>query len=280
MKKLIIVAIDFSKNSIHALEYSIIIANALNADIMMVWIDKPSEDSIYVHEDNSIRIEAKKRMEELVNEYGARLNKDSNISYKLRKGKVHSEISGLAKLHNAYIVIAGSHGSSGYEAYWIGSNANKIVAHSPCSVFTIKDNYKFAEKITNIVLPIDNTSTTCQKVTFAADFAAYFGARVHVLALQSSSLNSLRMKVDSFVKRTTDYLEEKKVAYLVESIDADNVTTATINYTEKSGADLIVIMTEQEGASHKIWLGTYAQQMVNVSHVPVLSVHPDNEKNC
>jgi hypothetical protein len=39
------------------------------------------------------------------------------------------------------------------------------------------------------------------------------------------------------------------------------------------GADLISIMTEQETPAN-ILLGPHAQQMVNQSPVPILSIHP------
>ncbi|MFA5194156.1 MAG: universal stress protein, partial [Bacteroidales bacterium] len=53
-----------------------------------------------------------------------------------------------------------------------------------------------------------------------------------------------------------------------------NITSATIKYAEQIDADLIIIMTEQEEELSNIWLGPYAQQMVNNSPIPVMSVHP------
>ena len=62
MKKLIIVGIDFSKGSMHALNYAITLANKAGANIMMVWVDKPRrEDSIYSEEMNEPKDEARKR---------------------------------------------------------------------------------------------------------------------------------------------------------------------------------------------------------------------------
>lgn len=39
MKK-IVVALDFSSGSIHALKYAINIANVTQSDILMIWVDK------------------------------------------------------------------------------------------------------------------------------------------------------------------------------------------------------------------------------------------------
>jgi nucleotide-binding universal stress UspA family protein len=273
-KKLIIVAIDFSKNSFHALEYSIQIANVVKADIMMVWVDKPEAiDSLYVNEVPEIRQEAKKRMEELVEKYKGKL-KPGTLSYKLRKGKVYKEIGNMVKYHDAYLVVTGAHGVSGYEAFWIGSNANKIVAHSECQVITIRDSFKVRKGIKKVILPIDNSAATRQKVPFAMEFARCFCSEIHILELQSSSLKAIRSKVTSYTQQVAKYLKEHEIDFKIKSVDADNITTATIDYATEISADLIIIMTEQEEATQNIWLGPYAQQMVNHSPIPVMSVHP------
>jgi nucleotide-binding universal stress UspA family protein len=54
---------------------------------------------------------------------------------------------------------------------------------------------------------------------------------------------------------------------------SDNITMATIEYAEEKQADLIVIMTEKDTANASIMLGHFAQQMVNNSPVPVLTVN-------
>jgi len=47
----------------------------------------------------------------------------------------------------------------------------------------------------------------------------------------------------------------------------------TIDHAQKVGADLIVIMTEQETAISNIFVGPYAEQMIHKSRIPVLSMH-------
>ena len=47
----------------------------------------------------------------------------------------------------------------------------------------------------------------------------------------------------------------------------------TNNFSQVIGADLIAIMTEQE-ASTGLFVGNYAQRIINHSRIPVLSVTP------
>jgi len=74
--------------------------------------------------------------------------------------------------------------------------------------------------------------------------------------------------------RSSKHLEEENIKYVVESLNADNLTDSTIEYALKVNANLISIMTEQEIAAKNLLLGPYAQQMVNHSPIPVLSIHP------
>jgi nucleotide-binding universal stress UspA family protein len=72
------------------------------------------------------------------------------------------------------------------------------------------------------------------------------------------------------------HLDEENVRYVIKSIEADNVTDSTINYALNINANMISIMTEQEISAKNLLLGPYAQQMVNHSPIPVLSIHPQD----
>ncbi|MEI6851587.1 MAG: universal stress protein [Bacteroidota bacterium] len=272
--KQIVVAIDFSKNSIQALEYSILIANVIGADIMMVWVDKPDTDeSIYDNSGHEHRQEAKARIEELQKKYAKSLKKGA-LSYKLRKGKVYKEIANQAKYNDANFIITGSHGVSGFESFMIGSNASKIVTYSPCPVITVRETYPIKKTIKKIVLPLDNSAATRQKVPFAMEMARAFNAEIHVLELQSSTLKSIRRIVTKYTEQVEKFLKENEIKHTIKSVDCDNITTATIQYAEEIGADQIFIMTEQEQETSNIWLGPFAMQMVNNSPIPVISIQP------
>jgi nucleotide-binding universal stress UspA family protein len=271
--KQIIVAIDFSRCSIHALEYAINFANTYKAGILLVWVDNISSDetAMPIELPDSRKVIAN-NLEALVEKYKDQL-KHGEITFKIRRGKVHQEIANQAKYVDAELVIAGTHGVSGFEEFWIGSNAYRIVTYAPCPVITVRTNYEFKEKISKIVLPIDSSLETRQKVPYAAKVAKYFGSEIHIVSLYSTSIKAVRYKVDNYSKQVQKYLDEENIPYKVESVDAENITNATIEYAKAVDADMIAIMTEQETTTANLFLGAYAQQMVNHSPIPVLSIH-------
>ena len=273
--KEIVVAIDFSKGSLHALDYAIAFANHVKSNVMMVWVDShTNQDFAFSAEVNEFREEAIRNMEEIMKSKKGQL-KHGKLSYKLRKGKVYQEIANQAKYNDASLIIAGTHGVTGYEEFWIGSNAYRIVSYAPCPVITVRYDFNIGpEGIKSIVLPIDSTLDTRQKVPFTVELAKLFNADIHILALYSTSIKAVQRKVDNYARQVQKYMTDAGINHYTESLQADNITNISIDYARKVNADLIAIMTEQETTASNILLGPYAQQMVNHSPVPVLSIQP------
>jgi len=270
--KQIIVAIDFSKCSIHALEYAIQLSNTLKTNIIMVWVDSSRADESVLSPVDSSRKEITNSFDQLIEKYASQLE-HGQISYKIRKGKVHIEVANQAKYSDAMMVIAGTHGVSGFEEFWIGSNAYRIVTYAPCPVITIRTSYDFRPNIDHIVVPIDSSLETRQKIPFATKLSKYFNAEIHVLSLYTTSIQAVRQRVDNYSKQITKYLDEENVKYTLEAVDVENITKSIIEYTKKVNGDIIAIMTEQETTTANLFLGAYAQQMVNHSPIPVLNIH-------
>jgi nucleotide-binding universal stress UspA family protein len=124
----IIVAIDFSECSINAFLHALSIAQHCSNDLILIWVEKPSsEKDKFEKQAGDPSREVKKQFEELILKYQPELK--GKISYKLRKGTVYKEITKEAKESKATLIIAGTHGASGFEEFWIGSNANKSFLH-------------------------------------------------------------------------------------------------------------------------------------------------------
>jgi len=123
-------------------------------------------------------------------------------------------------------------------------------------------------------MPMDNTMETRQKVPFTCELAQAFDAQVHILAIFTTVIDEIRDKVQIYAKQAAKYLKESGVKHLIVEMEAENLSTTTIEYAKKIDANLISIMTEQEKTAINLWLGPYAQQMVHHSPIPVLSIHP------
>jgi nucleotide-binding universal stress UspA family protein len=270
----IVVAIDFSNTSIHALEYAIPLANKLKTDIVMTWVDKIStSESLYPDTSNESRNEAKKRFEEFQKIYLKRMGKGLRLDWKMRKGKVYHEIDNLARSVGASLIVAGAHGISGFEEYWIGSNAYKIVTYANCPVLTLRYDFPITKSIGKIILPMDSSAETIQKLPFITELAKHFKSEVHILATHSSHLKSIQRLAERYVQQAISYLFANGVQFVEDSIVSNDITKAMLQYSMDVDADMITIMTEQETPANII-LGVHAQQVISQSPIPVLTIHP------
>lgn len=273
MSKVILVGIDFSDCSINALEHAITIARKAKSGIAMVWINHLDySKEIFSVEPQNLEKEVTIRFEALVKKYQYHLHEEK-IEYHIKKGKIYKEICKVANDIDAFLIVIGTHGSSGFEEFWIGSNANRMVSGSTRPIITIRAGIDIGTDLKKIVLPLDSTKITRQKLPMTALLAKYFNSEVHILGMLTTTSDDIRYRVKNYVSQAEEYFAENGIKYKSTFIDAANITEETVNYAKGIKANLISIMTEQETTAANLFLGPYASQMVNHSPIPVLSIH-------
>ena len=261
----VLVGFDFSAGSAYAVDLAIDLANRLKADIRLVYVKEKDQD------EGPIREEIERR-----NAAVAHLLNDIKMEYVIREGKVSHELCEQAKEDNASYIIVGTHGMSGFEKNWIGRNTYRTIAESEVPVLTIREDFNFNKALERIVVPLDSTADTRQKVPHAARLAKIFGSELHILGLYTSDNKSIKHIVDGYVRMVDNYLTKAEVDHVVKCVDVPkNLTITTLEYADEVNADMIVIMTEQESSLTSFLLGTYAQQMLTLSHRPILSIRPE-----
>ena len=261
----IIVGFDFSTGSANAVDLTIDIANRWHSDIRLVYVKKDGED------ETPIRAEIERR-----NAGVEHLLKDIKLEYVIREGKVSEQLAMQAIEDQALMIVVGTHGMSGFETNWIGKNTYRTITEAPVPVLSVREDFNFRKDLERIVIPLDSTNETRQKVPFATRMAKTFGSTVHLLGLYTSDSKDITSLVNGYVEQVEKYLDKYAVKHVTEYVDAKkNLTVSTLEYADKINADLIVIMTEQEKALTAWLLGNYAQQMLHLSKHPILSIRPE-----
>lgn len=271
--KRIVVGIDFSSCSLNALEHAVSIAGKAESALTMVWanhLDYSKE--IFAQEPENIIDEVTGRFQQLISKYSPEVS--NGIDFIIEKGKVYKVICDVSKKIDAFLIVVGTHGSSGFEEFWIGSNANRIVSACKIPIITIRESVNSHKELKTIVMPLDRTKVTREKVPFTALLAKYFNATIHIIGIFTTSSDDVRYRVINYVSQTQVYLNENGVRFESSYIETQNLAQSVIDYAKKVDANLISIMTEQETSAMNLWLGPYAAQMVNHSPIPVLSIHP------
>lgn len=273
--KNILVPIDFSFDSINALEHAIGIANKINANIRMINVRKSKEIEIptYFKDFNFIFGKTNEGyFDILIEKYKKKVK--GHFDYKVREGKVYKEITNQAKYDDSFMIVMGTHGISGFEEYWVGSNAYKVVSNSTCPVLTVRHGFP-CKAINKIVAPIDISKESRFKMAYVSELAVLFNAEVHVITVRETNAPDILERLKNYATQSCEYLAQKKVKCVLQDLYGNNITDLTIEYANKVGAQMIAVMTEQSENAFNLWLGAYAQQMVNHSPIPVLSIRSE-----
>lgn len=255
--KTVIVPIDFSENSMEAFSQAHFFARIQNAKIVLVHVSQGEND-------------AENKLKNIVKNHAA-----VNIDYKIEQGSVHKGIVKVAKDENAELIFIGTHGVSGFEKYFMGSTAFRIIGIAPCPVFSMRKASN-NNQIKRIVMPIDTTPESRQKMRITAEFAKIYNASVNILGVSTDSDQATQNKLTILTDQVGEYLSNKNIRYEKEIIAGGNITDVTINYAVSKEADLIAIMTEQEVNIISFLMGKFAQQMVNRSPIPVLTCRTED----
>ncbi|HLP71422.1 MAG TPA: universal stress protein [Bacteroidales bacterium] len=265
--KTIVVPVDFSDESMAGLEMAILIAGKTGSAIQMVHVITGLSNIARGTLGKEYDL-AKARFNEIIEKYKGK-NNDLDLSFIIKEGKVYKEIKNQAEAYENSMIILSTHGNSGIEEFFIGSNAYKIASSASRPVISIR-SLSETRNVRTIVLPLDMTKETREKVPFTAELAKLFNAKIYLLTLRSSNHMNIEKKLEAYARQVGDYLEKHEIPFKTDHLSGSNFTDITLEYALAEDADLISVMTEQEESISNFLLGNYAHQMINKSPVPVL----------
>lgn len=267
--KTIIVPLDFSNESMTGLNLSLILAEKTKSSIQLVHVISRNSDlnKESLERENQL---AKNKFEEILLNCKINRNIPCEMNYNIREGKTFIEITDLADKFEDSVIVLSTHGESGFEELFIGGNAYKIASHSRNPVITIRGG-KISPDIKKIIMPLDMTYKTREKVPYTMNIAKVFNSEIHVVTVRESKIKSIEKKLYLYSEQVADYLNTHGIRFTVEHLYGSNLTDITLDYAQSVKADLISIMTEQERSFTNLLLGNYAHQMINKATIPVLS---------
>lgn len=279
-KNNILVPVDFSEQSLIALSQSYNLAREYKAELVLLYVIEEGGlitkfFSKEQHDDLKAKVEAdlKKLAQDTEKKSGVKVNT------LVARGSVYEKIVEVADMLNAIMIIMGTDGGDkGLKKRFIGSNALRVVRMAKRAVITIGGKtHKVGCK--NIVLPLDLTKETKQKVNKAIEIAKLGnGAAVRVVSIMMSNDEFVVNRLTRQLGQVKAFIEKAGVECTAEIIKAtkgeNSLAELIIDYAHKVEGDLIMIMTQQETEITEYFIGSSAQEIINTSDIPVLSIVP------
>ncbi len=267
-RNIILVPTDFTPVADCALDHAIEIARLFDHKICMLHvINKKSTQS------------EQEKLQKRINKIAETNSERSGIeiSGMLEAGSIFDAISHTASKILAEFIVMGIHGKKGVQ-HLVGSYAYKVVCSSKVPVMVVKKKHHHVG-YRNIVIPIDFSYESTQKINKAIRFANYFNSTIHVIGVLGSKSSVFKIEKEALLKKILDYVETagaKAKAEVIIKPGAD-IHDEVLDYAEKTDADLIMIVAEKSGRFTELFGKNDAEQIIDKAEIPILTVIPNNE---
>ena len=274
----ILIPVDFSLTSIRAINHGAFLAKVTNGELLLLHVQKRAElldvimpalklKDVSVITDY-VENKLKNMAEGISKEYGIVVKSITSM------GNITTEIVKAAEKLKVGMIVMGTQGGDSDNDLFLGSNSYRLLTKSSIPVMTIrtispKPGYK------SIVLPIDLSEHSRQKVNIAIQLASKFGAHLHLLGLLSKNDMQHKFKLEVILPQIEKLAKAKKVVCTADIKATPNKAKTTLAYAKTKKADLIITMSDQNAEFSRFILGSYAHQLINDSLIPVLSIPPE-----
>jgi nucleotide-binding universal stress UspA family protein len=194
--------------------------------------------------------------------------KGVNLAEVLQFDNVYETIAAQAKEHDIDLIVMGTHGSSGLNEIFVGSNTEKVVRLANMPVLSVKSTiHNF--KINNLVF----ASNFYEEAEYSFDkiqtIAEIFDSTIHLLKVITpehfENTSYSKKLIMDFVKR----FHLKK--YTVNIYNHRNLEEGILEFSNDLMADIISINTHGRTGFSRLINGSIAEGITNHSNIPVLS---------
>ena len=271
--KKILVPIDFSDNSMNALETATAIAKRHHASIKLLYVnDNDNKFYPYLHSNNGHN--AVKTLETLAK----CVRDDGNLecSFSFSSGSVtHCILHDIAE-ESTDLVVMGKNGNAGKREHYAGSYTYNVAKKALCSVLIVPAGKSWIQ-FNNILFPVRPSISMLEK----------YAATKEIISKNSATLHMMNLRNPDYVNEL--HIISKLVNLLKIKFEEDNIAT-TISYyfrddrfaekilsiieEAKVAHDLVIISAEPNITVNTFYLSAYAQQIIHQSKIPVLVIKP------
>lgn len=270
--KRILVPTDFSKHAEYALKVAAQIARKNNSEIILLhMLELPTQGSDALGSGSDIpeimffKNRAIGKLEALMDvDYLQGIPVSEIIQFE----KAFEGILAVSRKNNVDFIVMGSHGASGFQEMFIGSNTEKVVRSSDVPVLVIK-NETPQFKADNFVFASD----------FSEEIKKPFGKFLEIAKAFNSHLSLVMINTPNSFKSTgmaesimSDFISNFNLTdYSTHIYNDANVEKGILNFANSVKADVIGACTHgRTGFSH-FFNGSISEDLVNHAVRPVIT---------
>jgi len=296
----ILATTDFSDESGSGVRYAVALGKKLNATVGLLHVIEPPsrmsgvESVVLAREDFKLTELVRQKLADLAKREG---KGGLAVTASVRTGNPFNEITAAAREEATDVVVIATHGYTGAKRALLGSTAERVVRHAPCSVLTVPTQITQERagktptlKVKKILVPMDFSNLSKDALPWATFLAAQFKAEVvllHVVEkfpidylmgreLTSHTIVPLMKQAETNLERATTDLAKAFDLKMSAVVRAGKPYAEICEAAKVLEADLIVLTTHGYTGLKHVWLGSTAERVVRHALCPVLVVRAKN----
>lgn len=278
--KRVLVPVDFSEDSVFAIDIGANIANYLNWKLRLMHVRTGKKYHPQFAQNNPHLLLAgydHDSMELLLNRVKEKYTvENGELDFKIREGNVVREITNQAHYDGSELIVVGTHGVSGFEDRWLGSNAYRLVANAPCPVLAVRKEMDF-NKEHKILIPIDTEKISRRIVPKLANFAKHLNAEVHVVGIIKRARWFNPARVVAYVHQVERHLKKAGgIKFFSSHVDSAEGLQNLLNYAHEHAITIVALPVIKSVNPFESMFHPFANEVLNLSDIPVLVI-PERE---
>lgn len=277
VSKNFLVPIDFRPESELALEYAASVAAKVEANLHLVYILEEESPLLKLVLKDDQRDMIIRGAADKLDDVAGKVLTGKNIPFttKIKQGKIYKMIIETAGEVEADFIFMGRTDSSDMMKNLAGTNTMHIIRGANVPVITLREKPDYFG-CSHIILPLDLTKQTLKKASNAVAVARMLEARITILSILTEDSKSKEIKIISKLDEIRTKINSLKidcdVKLIKNTIDAPHKILN--DAVRELDGDLVMIMTQQELHITEYFIGSVAQDIINHSDFPVLSINP------
>lgn len=300
--KKILVPLDFSAPSHHAIKFSLPLLKSFGAELHLVHVSAPD-----------VSVAGLAAMPIVLSEAESAACVRLHLKHAAKKCRVEPQTANIHALHgepfeqicrlardiDIDLIIIATRGQTGFKHLLLGSTAERVVRYSPCPVLVVRSvhpaqNGNGSRKtqhavlhVRKILVPVDFSNCSRQAVEYAKALAKKFHAALvllHSVCFQYHVTSDEYARYDyPLLVQEADKAAHKRMRELASATESDGIEVESLLKTghvgeqicdqaRSHGADLIVTSTHGWTGFKHVLLGSTAEYVVQHARCPVLVI--------
>ncbi|MCS6967862.1 MAG: universal stress protein [Cytophagales bacterium] len=275
----ILVPVDFSENSLSALDYAVEIALRTGSEItlyhgfyVLTEAQFATIDPSYLNAQiNDQELYWSERLENLKEKLADKRYADGTsltVKTLVKLGLVADDIGEMVHQNEYQLVVMGTKGASGLEKIILGSIAGAVAEQVTCPIIIVPQKVTY-QGLQHIVYATDFDKADTAVIDNLLDFGKFFGSLLTCLHI------------------TTDEAEEEKDRYRLEKLKeiyhhtpatriefvlhhADTVPSGIRQYIHQHRTDMLVILNQRRSFIERLFEPSVSKEFTYSSTVPVM----------